>query len=324
MRFLWRIADRTHPLVLPGVWVLVDLTYFGWVTAVHGTASCCWSSVPQLWGTILTYCLIPAYLMASVVYLRRGHLDTVRAVTLTGPASVAAGAPNRNLDSAGKDLPGWIVWITVVGGVIFGIAQYDFVRFGSMTLVNPWLDLSLIVCNAFTWVVVFVVVAIRVHDALIIHRLGSRVSVDVYQLERLKPFGRSAIRDVLVVMGALALMPLQALDAEFRWVNYQYGLLIGLAAATLFFLLPQTGVRRAIESAKADRIGTLQRQIDAADRSDVATLEALVAHRDRIRQLSSWPLDLSLVSRVAVYLVIPPLAWVGAAVVEDVVQRFLD
>ncbi|MGD8417313.1 MAG: hypothetical protein PVH91_09665 [Pseudomonadales bacterium] len=40
--------------------------------------------------------------------------------------------------------------------------------------------------------------------------------------------------------------------------------------------------------------------------------------------LSNWPLDLSLVSRVAVYLVIPPLAWVGAAVVENVVQRFLD
>jgi hypothetical protein len=46
-------------------------------------------------------------------------------------------------------------------------------------------SLLLIVCNAFTWVVVFVMVASRIYDALVMNRLGRRISVDVYRLEQL-------------------------------------------------------------------------------------------------------------------------------------------
>ena len=54
-----------------------------------------------------------------------------------------------------------------------------------------------------------------------------------------------------------------------------------------------------------------------------ARLETLLAHRDRLRAVRTWPLSTGLISRVLLYLVIPPLAWAGAAVVERMVDRFL-
>jgi hypothetical protein len=153
--------------------------------------------------------------------------------------------------------------------------------------------------------------------------LGLATPVDVYRLNLLKPFARVAVRSVLLVMGAMALMPLQALDAEFRMDNYVFGLAIGLPLAVTLFLLPLTGIRRSILAARQARESELQAAIDAADRSAIPELEALVAHRDRVRAISSWPLDFSLMFRVAFYLIIPPLAWVGAALVETLVQGFI-
>ena len=52
-------------------------------------------------------------------------------------------------------------------------------------------------------------------------------------------------------------------------------------------------------------------------------LESLLAHRDRLREQSTWPLSTALVSRVFLYLIIPPLAWAGAALVELLVDRLI-
>lgn len=125
-------------------------------------------------------------------------------------------------------------------------------------------------------------------------------------------------------MGALAFMPLQSLDAEFRWLNYQTGLVVGLISSALLFYLPLSGVRSAVRETKKRRIEALQAAIESADRAKVQELEALLAHRERVQHLSTWPVDLSILSRVALYLIIPPLAWVGAALVESLVQGYLE
>jgi hypothetical protein len=119
-------------------------------------------------------------------------------------------------------------------------------------------------------------------------------------------------------------MPLQSLDAEFRWVNYQTGLIFGTISASILFYLPVSGVHDGIREAKARRLEEIQSLIGAIDQSNVASLESLIAHRERILHLSAWPLDLSILSRVGFYLIIPPLAWVGAALVETLVQGYLD
>jgi hypothetical protein len=100
--------------------------------------------------------------------------------------------------------------------------------------------------------------------------------------------------------------------------------LFGLISASLLFYLPVSGVHESIRKARDARLNELQSRIDATDRDDVVSLERLSAHRERIAHLSAWPVDVSILSRIGFYLIIPPLAWVGAALVETLVQSYLD
>ncbi len=317
MRWLIRIANRTHPLVLPGVWVLVTLGASAHFLSDPGLVSCCWDNTTQMWGSALTYILIPGYLMAAFPFLYRSHRDTVRVLR---PMVTDAG----EVDLALEDLSSRAAITAALAGLLFGAAQFAQTLFSDAVQMNPRSDYPLIIGNTLLWAIVAAVTVGRIRDALAMRRLGRRLQVDLYDLSQVRPIGRAAIRDVLVVMGALAFMPLQSLDAEFRWVNYHTGLAVGLVSSALLFYLPMSGARQAIRTAKLARLAQLQGIVDTADRDQVAALEALIAHRDRIQHLSTWPVDLSILSRVGLYLIIPPLAWVGAALVETLVQGYIE
>ena len=64
----------------------------------------------------------------------------------------------------------------------------------------------------------------------------------------------------------------------------------------------------------------------AAERSDVEDIrhmEDLLQRRDRVKALNTWPLDIGIWKRLLFYILIPPLAWVGAALMEAGVNRAL-
>jgi hypothetical protein len=316
VRWLISIADRTHPLVLPGAWVLVGLAAYAAVFAASDSGSCCWDNRTQMWGTALTYSLISGYMLAAITYLYRSHRDTVKTLKPFAPDV-------RTVDEALADVSPRVILFAAIFGALFGVSQFAMVLAGQYALV-PLPDVPLIIGNVVLWAVVAFLTAARLRDALAMRRFSQTLRIDLYNLAALRPIGRAAVRDVLVIMGALALMPLQSLDAEFRWVNYQTGLVLGLISSMVFFFLPMSGVHGRIRAAKVARIDELQGLIDDQDEKDVVALEALVAHRERIAHLPTWPADLSVLSRVGFYLIIPPLAWVGAALVETLVQGYIE
>jgi hypothetical protein len=53
------------------------------------------------------------------------------------------------------------------------------------------------------------------------------------------------------------------------------------------------------------------------------TLVPLLTYRREISQLSTWPFDLGNITTLAFYLVIPPLTWTGAALIENLVNFLL-
>ena len=55
---------------------------------------------------------------------------------------------------------------------------------------------------------------------------------------------------------------------------------------------------------------------------NLADLEALLSHRDRLHDQPTWPFSTALASRLVFYLVIPPIAWVGAASAEQLVTQW--
>ena len=87
------------------------------------------------------------------------------------------------------------------------------------------------------------------------------------------------------------------------------------------FLLPLHALPTRIKQAKAQRLEELRTELANVPQADVPRLEATAAHLDRIEGLSNWPVDLRVVSRILVYVVIPPLAWVAAALVENFIDQ---
>ncbi|RPG24181.1 MAG: hypothetical protein CBC10_012415 [Gammaproteobacteria bacterium TMED50] len=111
--------------------------------------------------------------------------------------------------------------------------------------------------------------------------------MNLYETETVHPVALLAARDVLVIASALALMPLQALDASFRWVNYQAGLSVGIPAAVVLLFLTLSGIRYSVIAAKRERVDEIQSEIEATDKQDMVRLELLSAHRARILGMSN-------------------------------------
>jgi hypothetical protein len=311
-----RLAGKLHPLVLPVVWITISISYFYILLILSDGQSLFWHSPRQFWGTALVYCMLPGYLWYCGFYLYRATDRAFDELTDLVPRPDQWLA--RIQSPPARYMPIWMI----LGG-LYGLSQNRILVENFDLSGNPWLDGSMMVVNMIMFTTIGAVLGRRLYAHAGFLRMGFEVKVDLYNLRTLRPFANVALTDVLVVMGAVAFMPLQSLDAEFRWVNYEAGLAIGIPSAIAFLVLPLWGVHQNIRTQQRIRLDEIQAAVNGCDREDIATLEKVVAHRDRIQTMNTWPVDLRLLYRAAFYLIIPPLAWVGAALVENLVEQTL-
>lgn len=285
-----------------------------------GAVESWWRSWLQVAGFALTYTIVSAYLVA-------GGISQYRRVG-TALAKLAARFPSidrevwqrRALQGDRRGL--WLV--SLVGGA-FGLSQYDLLLTGFEGAVRPVLFVALALGNVLVWVIVARLSFFRLGCSIALFNLGrSLEDVDVLRVDELAPFAEVALFDLMILAGALALMPLQSLDANFEWGNYVPGFLVGVATGLPLFFLPLIGVGRRIAASKRRRLAALDATLADVPRDDYVHLEALLAHRERVAATHALPLDLRVVARALFYATIPPLAWVGAALVERGVERLID
>ena len=60
-----------------------------------------------------------------------------------------------------------------------------------------------------------------------------------------------------------------------------------------------------------------------AEGEAMRSLNDLLQYRREVNSTSEWPFDVGALSRLALYLIIPPLTWVGAALIENLVDSAL-
>ncbi|PCI82146.1 MAG: hypothetical protein COB20_00630 [SAR86 cluster bacterium] len=179
----------------------------------------------------------------------------------------------------------------------------------------------------FMWSIVAVTLLFVFNDDLLLYQYGKSVRVNIYNLDRLNGFGRAALSQFLMVIGALALTTLQSLDRDFQWVNYANGLYVGIPSAIIFVLLPTWTIRKNIRREKAQALASINTEIQLSstglDNESLVRLNGLIARRDQVQHTRTWPMDISIFSRFLFYIFIPPLAWLGAALMEVMLDSFL-
>jgi hypothetical protein len=102
------------------------------------------------------------------------------------------------------------------------------------------------------------------------------------------------------------------------------------AIAVASLLAPSRGVHERLRDAKRQELGWLRAEItrssDALRRGDAAgaaQLPALLAWESRVVAAPEWPFDTSTWLRFALFLLVPLGSWLGGAIAERMVGRWL-
>lgn len=289
------------------------------------------TTTPPAWGTSeqsfsfgIAYPALVGYIIGISAF---SAARSERYLNALRPLLDTAGAPiTAKLNRVAR---GHLWWATI-GGLIVALLNIDTRTVLGLGKAAPQaMDLALALGSMTIWLLSARLLCVRLHNALLFGQLGrDHTAVDLFRPHTLRPFGYAGILDLLIVMGVLALTPLQALDAQFRLENYFWALAIGLPAAVVVPWLGMRGARHAIARARRDALAALDGRIAAASREpdDRATLHlnSLLDRRRYLTELHDWPIDLRTLWRAGFYVVIPPLAWVGAALVEIVVDALIS
>ena len=153
--------------------------------------------------------------------------------------------------------------------------------------------------------------------------------VDLLERDALLPFARQGLRSAVpgVIFATFFLLNLG--DEGFLFATLLLGLIV-LVQTVATLLLPVRGLHERLREAKREELT----RVNAAIRGDAgalrgsplghrerAALADLLAWRGFVESVPEWPIDVSTLGRTALYVGIPLLSWVGAALVERVLDR---
>ncbi len=181
------------------------------------------------------------------------------------------------------------------------------------------------------WIVMTTTIYALVENGVRIGLLGKQLRpLDLFRTHRLLPFARVAIASTLSIVGSLALFPLQSVDRDITFMAASPGLVAASAPLVALLLFPVWHVHQAIRTRKAAELAAIDERVAALGdpphgvREDqIRACNELLDYRDHIQRVPDWPVDVGAVSRLFLYLIIPPLTWVGAALIENVVDRLV-
>ena len=275
-------------------------------------------SQAQLLGQVLLMTLMPSYVLGMSIVAQRRSLRSARKLQ-------ASGLIKDHPDNWLRPIPTVKAGIGVLLGLLYAI---------TVNLPTEWVlrltdidfqEGSIVAGQSLVWISCGVALAFRFHSATLFNEQGRTVAIDIYDSSKLEPFARNGVDDVLLITGAIALTAIQALDAQFRLGNFLAALLVALPAAVYLLIRPMWAVHLRLSQQKREFIDDINLQIARlrAAAAPIPELELLLQHRDRLKHTYTWPMDLAIVYRLLFYVVIPPLAWLGAALMETAVQGSL-
>jgi hypothetical protein len=279
----------------------------------------------------LFFCLIFAYIIPVFCFI------TARANDALTELMPLLDQDSDSVNSAREKLfaitPGTL-FSQLLSGVILGLGHLSFIR-GSIAQVfdaalSDLASLTTTLGTLLVWVVMTNVIATLMRQAILFAQLGSKeVRISLLNTQPLLAFGTVATYSSLAIIGALAMFPLINLDSQFSMATSLPGLIATMIPLLAMFIIPVWPLHRRLSMLKTNSLAALTHRIETClengDGSDPAPkqlkkLAPLLVYRREIAGVSTWPFDLGSMTRLFLYLVIVPLTWAGAALIERLVD----
>lgn len=174
------------------------------------------------------------------------------------------------------------------------------------------------------WAAVFHVFWILLDNARRLARIARQdIRVDLANVAAFDVVAHAGIRQLLMIIVGLTVIPIQAImTGTLRPLDFAPALGVVLPVGIILLALPLIGAHQAIATEKQRELVRLDRDIARARRGSERHM-LLALYRHQIESMPAWPLSLRNLAQIALYLVLPPLAWIAAALVESVVSDAL-
>ena len=166
---------------------------------------------------------------------------------------------------------------------------------------------------------------------------AGEIDIDLLDIERYQVFTIQPLRYLLITVifisaNVIVFRILSFTNPTFGLLAIQLPLMFAMLAFAYYVAKPIIILRSKIKQAKAHEIDVIRKAL-AGDRnklqeSQIAHVAAefaapdLMIYEQRIQSIWEWPIQ-GKVQRIALYVLLPPLAWVLAALVERVIDAVL-
>jgi len=243
---------------------------------------------------------------------------------------------NEQLGRLGYCQPHEVVLALLIG--LAGGISHLILLMGSLARVYNALfsgidSITAIAGTLIVWIVLATMSYFLVRYAILFARLGKHsVQIDILNNRPLVPFSHVATLLSLSLIGSMALFPLMFLEQTSIFVSMVPGL-IGLGIPMIaIFIIPIWPVHRRMTDAKESELAGVNRRIAAVRKGEsleslndatLARLNPLLLSRREVLSAPVWPFDAGSLTQITLYLVIVPLTWAGAALLEIAMESFL-
>lgn len=280
-----------------------------------------------------SFVLLTGIFVAAMPWMERAALRDLAALQ---PSVRRSEAQFQELEHSVAFFPVRHLWFaTFLGLAIHLLISASVSGFSRVPSLTPYRIFPVIF-----WVIAAPATYVLLSQALLFRRIGRELSdIHLFDVRPLKPFSRAGLRTALFYSASLAIVLVGHTDVRpgavwiptyAIWAAFLLWTPAGLALA----LLPVWGVHRRVQAEKAAELDRIRAAMDgvpnALEASSMAAHAkelrgiALLDYRERVEAVREWPFDASGLRRLALYLLIPPLGWLGGALVERGIDRALQ
>ena len=323
------------------IWILrlVPSGRFGrWISAavilllgliIYGVAAYSWSRARgdvfrfPSWPTAAFFTCAVAYIVPVFHYITKRSLQTVEGLKPYLPEPVAV-QTEKQIEYRSVS---WLARSTLAAVVLWLLQS----RLLAGSWQNMWdilsysmLDLCLSIGPLPVWLTMCVAMSALLRNAIYFRDLSKQLNVNIYEPDSFMPIGSMAVTSTLVVLGALGLLSIMWVGGPVNWWTTLPAIAFFSPLLILLLLVPVLPLRRQLVAQKEDAMIAAQAAVREAQRlpsqETVAAMTNALAFRREVARLPSWPFDVPAITRFVSYAIIVPLTWIGAALIEMLVN----
>ncbi len=282
----------------------------------------------------LFFSLIIAYIIPVFSFITAKAQEALRALRpIIAVDDAVFETIHARLDSTDLRLPLVCLCGGAVGAAVHTVFISQSLSGAVSTAVGSVSGFLSVLGTQMVYIVMTTVLVMLIRQARIFGRIGGSLArVSLLDTRALLPFARVSIISSLAIIGALALFPLINLEGGLNLMESVPGAVATLGPLIVIFIIPVWPLHKRLLKLKEQELIRVSNKIAASlggtgevdiESADIDALSPLLTYRREIAELSTWPFSMGSITTLAFYLIIPPLTWAGAALIENLVDSLL-